>query len=166
MKRVFALMLAAVSIAGCRKGHQASVAGAKEVLSPFAKSGADTTALTAGLRPKPEDYEAVFVGDAVQQAKTALEPMWDDTKGGIKPTAEQTQVEVEGMTPDQLGKLDGNTGACPGDYKGIADKLNPKIVVYCARFVKPGEKRGLSVDALVYVNDHWALFPKPFRALR
>jgi hypothetical protein len=169
MKMVFVLALAASlagGLTGCRKGAApgSDNAGAKEVLAAFTKSGADPAALTAALRPKPADYDAVFVTDAVPKVKAALEPIWDSPKAVIKPADDQTQVELVSATPDQLAK--GNVAGCPEGYKDIADKLDPKVIVYCGSFVKKGEKLGLSVDALVYVNDHWALFPKAFRALR
>lgn len=164
MNRVFALALAAMSLAGCKKGAAADAAAAKEVLAAFTKPGADTAALSAALRPKPADYDAVFVADAVPKVKAVLEPIWDSPNAVIKPSADQTQVDLVSATADKLAK--GSVAGCPDAYKDIADKLDPKVVVYCARFVKPGEKLGLSVDALVNVNDHWAYFPKPFRALR
>jgi len=115
--------------------------------------------------PKPEDYDAVFVGDAGQKVKTALESVWQGGKAVLRPQPEQTEVQIAGSTPEQLGKADGSTGLCPKGYKDIADKLNPKITIYCAHFVKPGEKLGMVVDGLVYVNGHWALFPKSFKVL-
>jgi hypothetical protein len=167
MKRSLALLAllcspAALAPAGCRRDATAS--GAKEMLSAFTKPGADHAALFADLRPKAEDYEAVFVGDAVEKAKAAMDPLWDGGKG-LDPTSEQTQIDVAGATPDQLAKHEGTALGCPGGYKSIADKLNPKIIVYCFRFVKPGDRGGLAGDALVYVNGHWAYFPKPFRYL-
>jgi hypothetical protein len=162
MNRVLALAIAAMSLPGCKKGAQ-DAAAAKEVLAAFTKPGADAAALTAALRPKPADYDAVFAADAVPKVKAALEPIWDSPKAVLKPAGDQTHVNLVSATPDQLAK---GVAGCPEGYKDIADKLDPKIVVYCGEFVKPGDKLGLSVDALVYVNDHWALFPKPFRALR
>jgi hypothetical protein len=163
MKRVFALLLAVSSLVGCKK-EQATAAKAHDMLAEFTKPGANHQTLYAALRPKPEDYEAVFVGDTAAKAKAAMEPLWDSGKY-LDPTAEQTEISVNGATPDQLAKHEGNAASCPGGYKAIADKLNPKIVVYCARFSKPGEKGGLTVDAIVFVNGHWAYFPKPFRIL-
>ena len=32
--------------------------------------------------------------------------------------------------------------------------------------MKPGETEGQVHDGLVYVNEHWAIFPKPFSAIR
>jgi hypothetical protein len=167
-KAALALLLAtsALAGAGCKKRDQGNTAEARDVVEAFVKPGADKAALFAALHPKASDYEAVFVGDAAARAKAALEPLWDSSKG-IDPAADQTQVEVTAATPDELAKGgDGPAADCPAGYKNIADKLNPKIVIYCFRFVKPGEQGGLAGDALVKIEDHWAYFPKPFRYLK
>jgi hypothetical protein len=170
MKSVCALVIAAACVVGCKKGgdggSQTTAAQAIEVLSALAKPGADQAALTNALRPKPEDYAAVFVGDSADKMKTAMDQLWDSGKLAIKPKPEQTEVKAFGVAQKQLATGEGHATHCPGGYKKIADKIKPSVVVYCARFVKPGEKLGLSVDGLVYVNNHWAIFPKPFRVLK
>lgn len=172
MKSVYGLMIAAACLGGCKKGgdagggSQANAAQATEVLGALAKPGADHAKLTAALRPKPEDYAAVFVGDAAAKMKEAMEPLWDGGKLTLKPQPEQTELKVFGAAQSQLANGDGHAVHCPGGYKDVAGKIQPKVVVYCGRFVKPGEKLGLTVDGLVYVNNHWALFPKPFRVLK
>ena len=171
MKSVCAVVIAAACLGGCKKGgdaggSQATAAMATEVLGALAKPGADHAALTSALRPKPEDYAAVFVGDSADKMKAAMEPVWASGKLTIKPRPEQTELKVFGVAQKQLAAGDGHATHCPGGYKGVAAQLQPKVVVYCGRFVKPGEKLGLSVDGLVYVNNHWALFPKPFRVLK
>jgi hypothetical protein len=165
MKRVFALVLVAASLAGCKKGDASSVADAKVMLSDFTKPGADQAALFAAWRPKAEDYEAVFVGDAAAKAKAAMDPLFEGSKGlGLAP--EQTEIDVVAVTPAQLAKGEGPAASCPPGYKDIADKINPKVTVYCFHIAKPGTKGGLAGDALVHLDDHWAYFPKPFRWLR
>jgi hypothetical protein len=170
MKSVYALMIAAACLGACKKrdasGASGDATGAKEVMSALAKPGADTTALTNALRPKPEDYAAVFVGDAAEKVKAGIEPLWDGGKLTLKPSADQTEVTVVGAPQPELAKGDGNAVHCPGGYKDIAAKIQPGVVVHCVRFTKPGEKGGLHVDGLVNVNGHWALFPKPWRFLK
>lgn len=173
MKSVYALMIAAACLGACKKGGgdsgadpKGNAAAAKEMLSALIKPGADQAALTMAMRPKPEDYAAVFVGDAAQKMKAFIDPLWDGGKLALKPSADQTEIDILGAPQPQLVKGEGNAQACPGGYKDVADKIQPKVVVYCFKFVKPGEKGGLHVDGLVYVNGHWALFPKPFRALK
>lgn len=170
MKSIHALMIATALLGGCKKAgngspNEGKAAMAKEMLGGFLKPGADTAALSSALRPRAGDYEAVFVAEAATKLKAGLDPLWDSGKLVLKPAAEQTEIRVMGTAQGELVKAEGAAQACPVGYKDIADKIQPTIVVYCARFVKPGEKHGTSVDGLVFVNGHWALFPKPWRFL-
>ena len=176
MKSAYALMIAAVCVAGCSKKSSTgsgepgsapgSAAAAKEMLSALTKPGADHAALTTALRPKPDDYAAVFVGDAAQKVKGAMDPLWDGGKLTLKPGADQTDINIVGAPQPQLVTGTENAQGCPGGYKDVADKIQPSVTVYCVKFTKPGEKGGLHADGLVWVKDHWALFPKPFRVLK
>lgn len=170
MKSVYALLIATAVLGGCKKGGEASPntgkgAQAKEMLAAWTKAGADHAALTTGLRPKPDDYAAVFVGDAAQKMKAGLDPLWDGGKLTLKPKPSQTEIDVVGAGQGELVKGEGAATGCPPAYKTVADKIKPNTVVYCFRWKEPGEKGGLHVDGLVWVNDHWALFPKPWRFL-
>jgi hypothetical protein len=166
MKKVLALLVAVASLtgaAGCKRAAGPNTGAAKEMLSAFLKDGADALALTQKLRPQQADYDAVFVGDAGQKAKAALDPMWDGLKGGLKPGAGETELTVYTATSDELKK---GAPGCPNAYKDIADKINPKVVMYCYRFSKPGAQGGQTGDGLFFVNDHWVLFPKVFKVLK
>ena len=170
MKSIHALMIATALLGGCKKADgggssEGKAVQVKEMLTGFTKSGADAAALSNALRPKAADYDAVFVGDAATRMKAGIEPLWDSGKLVIKPAPEQTEIVVVGAGQGDLVKGEGNAQACPGGYKGVAEKIQPNTVVYCAKFVKPGEKHGLSIDGLVYVNGHWALFPKPWKLI-
>jgi hypothetical protein len=165
LKTIAVALLAVLAASGCKKsGSKANVADAKEMLTAFTRPAADRPALFAALHPKPEDYDAVFVGDAAQAAKNVMEPLWDSAKG-FDPADDQTEVDVSAATPDELAKGEGGAEDCPPQYKNIANKLNPKIVIYCFHFSRKGEKGGLAGDALVKFDDRWAYFPKPFRYL-
>lgn len=169
MKSVYALMIAAVCLGGCKKkggDAAADTAGVKDVLSAFTKPGADAAALTNALRPKPDDYAAVFVADAAQKVQAGVDPLWDAGKLTIKPSAGQTEITAMGVSQPELAKGDGNAVHCPAAYKDIAAQIQPSVVVQCVRFTKPGEKGGFYVAGLVHVNGHWALFPKPWRFLK
>jgi hypothetical protein len=170
VKTIHALMIATALLGGCKKAGEANPnegkgAQAKEMLAGFVKAGADAAALSNTLRPKPADYDAVFVGDAAAKMKAGLEPLWDSGKLVIKPTADQSDITVIGAAQSDLAKGEGTAQACPGGYKDIAGKIQPKTVIYCAKFVKPGEKHGMNVDGLVWVNGHWAIFPKPWKII-
>jgi hypothetical protein len=165
LKTIPVALLAVLAASGCKKpGQKANVADAREMLTAFTRPAADRPALFAALHPKPEDYDAVFVGDAAQAAKNVMEPLWDSAKG-FDPADDQTEVDVSAATQEELAKGEGGAEDCPPQYKTIADKINPKTIIYCFRFSRKGEKGGLAGDALVKFDDHWAYFPKPFRYL-
>jgi hypothetical protein len=169
MRRAYALSLAVICLvgsAGCRRGGTGSggkAADAQKMLAEFVKPGADPAALTSALRPKPEDYDAAFVAEAAPQVKAAAEALWEGGKLTIKPTAEQTEVNVVGTTIEEIKKGDGNSGGCPAQYKDFVDKLKPGNVIYCFKFVKPGEKAGTRGDTIMYLDGRWVLFPKPWK---
>jgi hypothetical protein len=39
------------------------------------------------------------------------------------------------------------------------------LKIYRFKFVEPGKDLGMAFDGLIYVNGHWRIFPKPWRAL-
>jgi hypothetical protein len=171
MRRVYAISLAAISlvgVAGCRKGGGGSggkAADAQKMLAEFVKPGADAAALTNALRPKPEDYDAAFVADTAPKIKAAAEALWDGGKITISPPADRTEVNVAGTTIDEIKKGEGNSSMCPHEYKDFVDKLKPGNVIYCFRFVKPGEKLSTKGDTIMYLDGRWVFFPKPWRLL-
>jgi hypothetical protein len=168
MKGVYALMIAAALLGGCKRGGGGggNYASATETLNALVKPGANHAALTASWRPKPEDYEAVFQGDAAKKVKDAMDPAWDGGKVVFDPKPEQTELHLVDATAEQLAKGEGPAAACPGGWKDAAKFLKPNTKMFCFRFVKPGEKLGYSGDGLVWVNGHWAIFPKAWRALK
>ena len=140
--------------------------GAKALLAKFVAEGADTAALTTGLRPTSADYAAVFVGDAAKKAEAAYGPAWEAGQLVVRPKAGQTEVLLSQATTDQLKAGDEAAKAFPGGYAKVVDQLKPGLTLYRFKFVEPGKELGMAFDGLVYVNGRWAIFPKPWRALR
>jgi hypothetical protein len=54
----------------------------------------------------------------------------------------------------------------PQGYRAIAKWLQPGRVWVAWKYLKPGAQSGDAYNGLVWVDDHWAWFPKPFRVLR
>lgn len=178
MKRVYAAMIAAVCLGACdgRGPTPGSASQATEVLAAFTRPGADHEALTHALRPTPDDYTAVFVGDAARRVKVAEDRLWNAGGGKLVllPAPEQTEIRIASISQPELLEAEraGNRQRCLGGHASIADKLQPGAVITCARFVKPGERLGFpgerlgfTADVLVWVNGHWAFFPTPFPVL-
>jgi hypothetical protein len=173
MRTVFAISLLALSISamGCKKAvvinHPAfpgTAEGAKALLSEFLKPGADLPALTRALRSEPADYATVFTGDTASKVQKLAETAWNNGQFLIKPVhPTQTELMLLSATTDELKAGSPN---CPAGYKDAAAQMAPGFTVYCFKFVEPGSKTGTAFDGLIFVNGHWAMFPKPWFALK
>lgn len=173
MRTVFAISLLALSITAvsCKKGvtvthpsFPGTAEGAKALLAEYVKPGADYSSLTKSLRADPGDYAAVFIGDGAAKVQAVMEPAWNEGKILMKPVHEnQTELIVLGATIDELKAGSPN---CPPSYKEAAAQMKPGLTVYCFKFVEPGSKNGSPFDGLMFVNGHWAIFPRPWHALK
>lgn len=175
MKRVAAavVLMGLSVVAGCKKGGGGShpdfpgtAEGAKAMLGELLKPNADVAALSKGLRPDPDDYAAVFSGDAAEKIKKVMDPAWDSGQLVLKGNPGQTELLMASASVDELKAGTGGAQSCPGGYKDAAAQMKSGLVVYCFKFVEPGKTLGMAFDGLIYVNGHWAIFPKPWRALK
>jgi hypothetical protein len=168
-------LLLACSLAGCNKDKAAGgavipgggdEAAAKAFLEMFLKPGADRAALSKPLAPTKADCEAVFDGAIAAKAFDAYSKAFASGKGVIDPGEGRTQLLLFSATTDDLKAANEKAKTFPGGYKDIAGKLKGGLTFYRWKYVKPGETLGMAYDGLVYVNGHWAWFPKPWRFLR
>jgi hypothetical protein len=121
--------------------------------------------MTKALKPTTADYRAVF-GDNASKAESHYEKLWSDPKIKIGASSENTGLLLSKATTEELKSWTGEAMTdFPGGYKRIADKYQPNLTVYRWKYVKPGETSGMAYDGLIYVNGHWAWFPKPWRML-
>ena len=133
---------------------------AVELLSELRKAN-DLAGLFA-LKPRPGDYEAVFVPQSVEAARHGFETtLWSSPRRGALAEGAQVQLRCAIAWSHDVGK----NSSFPGGYKKAVDHLIPYVPWVVWKFTKPGEVVGRSFNGLVYVNDHWAWFPKPWRAL-
>lgn len=145
--------------------YPGTMEGAKGLLQEFLKPRADQAELSRDLRPRPKDYEAVFVPEAVKQAQEGYREPWDQGKIVLGGKPHQTEVLVWSATSKQLREGTGDAFEFPGGYKVAAPYFKDGLTFYRFKFVRPGQKLGFAWDGLVYVNGHWAIFPKPWRVL-
>jgi hypothetical protein len=54
----------------------------------------------------------------------------------------------------------------PRGYRSIAHWLQPERIWLAWKYLAPGAQSGVAYNGLVWMDDHWAWFPKPFRVLR
>lgn len=116
------------------------------------------------LQPRDADYAAVFAHHAVEVARAGYANLWRNP-----PTAlgkrDQTIVRAFAAEADALAHDNEFSREFPGGYRQIADQLMPERVWLVWKLSSPGHDGGISYDGLVYLGDHWAWFPKPWRIL-
>ncbi len=141
-----------------------SRADAERMLRAFLQPGANLAQLTAALKPGPEDIRAVYgeplAGKLIETYATMFTP---GVQFGPKP--DQTDLLIYYTT---TGALKGNwpgDGQFPGGYGRVLRHFVGDQPIVRFKFVRPGETIGLAFDGLVFVNNHWVLMPKPWRAL-
>ena len=161
---LFALAIAACNKAGAA-GQPGTEAGARALLQEFLKPGADRPTLTKQLKPTHADYAAVFSGDDADKAEKAYSALWDSRDAVFEPKEGQTELKLFSASSEDLKAGTGNAREFPGGWAKVGGSLKPGLTFYRWKFVKPGEDLGMAFDGLVHVNGHWAVFPKPWRAL-
>jgi cytochrome c556 len=140
-----------------------SEAAATALLKKFLATGADRGALTKELRPASEDYAKVFTADFAKKLEASQKSLWDSAPV-IGPKEGQTALTVAKATTEDFQKGTAAAKEFPGGYAKIGDKLQPDVTLFRFKFVKPGETSGMAFDGLAFVNGHWRIFPKPWRA--
>ncbi len=147
--------------------HPGTEAGAKELLSAFEKPGADLKALSQALRPTKEDYAAVFNAGFATALMALYDPAWEKGELVLTPKDGQTELLLHGVASEEIKAWSkAASDDLPGGYGKIKDEFKSGITVYAFKFVKPGESTGMAYDGLVHVNNHWCIFPKPYRAAK
>jgi hypothetical protein len=139
--------------------------GARALLTQFVSPSADHVALTRSLRPTSNDYKTLFDAKTAAKIESAQAKDWNSNKAVIKPKPGQTEVKVWSATGSDLAKGVGNAKEFPGGYKKVAKHLAPAVLFFRFKFVEPGKDVGTAYDGLAFVNGHWAIAPKPWRAL-
>jgi len=140
--------------------------GARALVERLGKVG--DTSLFATLRPATADYRALFEPDFAVRAERFYEGRLWASASPAEPLAhpEQTEVRIWKSTTEELRAW---TPAAeknfPGGYVKIKDQWKPGLVVYTWKYIEPGKQDGIFCNGLVYVNDHWAYFPKPWYVL-
>jgi hypothetical protein len=119
--------------------------------------------VTTSLRPRPDDYARVFTAEAAERARRAYESIWKTAPHVTAPPAARLETHV---APAGMLAYDNELSThFPAGYRHIAHLLSPNRAWVRWKYVRPGESSGMSYDGLVWCDDHWAWFPKPFRAL-
>lgn len=117
------------------------------------------------IRPRPEDYARVFEPTMAEALHRAYDPFWVRGQMAPRPKPGQTQVLVRLATTEDLRSRNERGHQFPGGYARVAQFFVPGRVWVRWKFVEPGQTLGMAYDGLVWVDDHWAWFPKPWKAI-
>jgi hypothetical protein len=121
--------------------------------------------LLAALRPGPDDYARTFVPEAVAAARDAYET-YLATPYRLGPATRDSRVECHVAPAGMLTYDNSLSRHFPGGYAAIAPLLQPQRVWVAWKSIEPGRSAGMAYDGLVWLDDHWVWFPKPYRVLR
>ena len=142
-----------------------SEAQARALLMAFFEPDADLVGLTAAILPSAAEVHMVY-SDPL--ASRMVESYAAGLKPGIKfgPKPDQDDLLLIYTTTSRLQRGDAVLREFPGGYKDVLEYFKIDVPIVRFKFVRRGESSGLAFDGLVYVNDHWVIMPKPWRALR
>jgi hypothetical protein len=138
---------------------------AMTLLKQFVAPNADHAALTKSLRPTAADYKAMFDAKTAAKVEASQAKDWSTNKAVIKPKPTQTEVKVWGATGAELVSGKGNAKEFPAGYQKLAKHLVPTTTYYRFKFVEAGKETGTAYEGLAFVNGHWVIAPKAWRAL-
>jgi hypothetical protein len=98
------------------------------------------------LRPCDGDYALAFAPAVLIQARLRYEALWAGP--------------LDFRHPDPAARVEIDLAEAAKDDLFVPDRLWASW-----RYVTPGCTAGLFYDGLVWCDDHWAWFPKPYRLL-
>jgi hypothetical protein len=134
---------------------------------PFVEPGAQLRALSAALRPRPGDAAKAFVGEAAARVQAASDAAWASAHPPILgPKPGQTEVTATVCHARMLGTEGPLSRDLPRAMHALAPHLDPTRVWGTVRFHRPGETSGMRFDGLVWIDDRWVWFPKPWQWIR
>ena len=137
---------------------------AKQLLEQMQKPNGGAAEKFLKLKPRDEDYEAVFTGAALASARAGYARLWAaPPPWPVKP--DQTTIRIGAAYAEDFAGDDPRTRPFPGGYKGISPHLVPGRVWLVWEHVAPGATDGILFDGLVDLSDHFAWFPKPWRVV-
>jgi len=117
------------------------------------------------LKPRDEDYAKVFQGESATRARKAYEKLWSRGLNMDLPTSSYSDIVCDVAPAGMLTERNELSHRFPGGYLAIAHKLDPHRIWVAWQYRRPGEEAGLAYDGLVWIDDHWSWFPKPYRYL-
>lgn len=142
-----------------------NIEGAKSLITELSKETNREGARV--LRPKDDDYAAVFDLQYAYQAREGYNKLWNSHRDlPMTHNPELTELHVWKATTEELRDGSGDSHKFNEEWHEISMKLKPGVNWYCWKHCQPGTYKGLGRDGLVFVNGHWAIFPEPWWAFK
>lgn len=141
-----------------------SAGHAKRLLEQFVQPGADRKALTWALKPTEAEIRAVYA-EPLGSKLVALYGQMFQPGVSLDPKPDQAAIWLSHATVQNLKRGDAVLRDFPGGYKDVLPYMQGDYPIVRFKFVKPGETTGFAFDGLIFINNHWVLMPKPWRAL-
>ncbi|WP_066341953.1 Imm49 family immunity protein [Azohydromonas lata] len=120
--------------------------------------------LAASLRPRAGDYALAFAPAVADAARDAYEALWAEPPR-VRLAVPGSRLVCHVAPAGLLGGANELSRSFPGGYRGVAALLDPHRVWVAWKLLPPGQDAGMAYDGLVWLDDHWAWFPKPYRVL-
>ncbi len=137
-----------------------------ELASLLTAGLSDTEAMARSLRPRPGDAAKVFRADVADRIAQDQAALWEQGSARIQVQSDQTRIRVNVSPAGMLSQDSPLSQPFPGGYKALAEYLEPSRIWATWVHHAPGRDQGMRYDGLVWVDDHWAWFPKPWRSLK
>lgn len=131
---------------------------ATKLLTEAPPRGAEGAAM---FEPRPEDSAVVFTEPVAAAMGAHFKALWA-ARPAITTHEGQTDLRLWTSWSEQL--LD--APEFPGGYKALAPYLTPGKLWISWKYTRPGAAAGMAYDGLVWLDDRFAWFPKPWRVLR
>ena len=138
---------------------------ARALLMQFLAKGADHAALTQSLRPSKRDIRTVYKAPLSRK----LIKYYDERFSSGIPLAPEpfmNDVEIHLSSTGKLAASSRQPEEFPPEFRQIAKYVKKDVPIVQFRFFRKGNRLSLNINGLVYVNNHWVLMPKPWRALK
>lgn len=135
------------------------------LLARFADPSTDRAALVAELMPRSGDFAKAFRADIAPQVEQAFAALMQSGLPEIDPQPGQTQVSVHACPAGFLGQKNPLSAPFPSEYASLAPYLIRKRVWLVWHYTQPGATDGITYNGLVFLDDHWAWFPKPYQVI-
>jgi hypothetical protein len=127
--------------------------------------GPDAARAAEAFKPRPGDAAKAFVGEAAARAEAAYDRFWAAPPPLPRIDAARSGLVIHLAPAGMLGADNLLSRPFPGGYRAIAGRLDPHRIWAAWDFVQPGAASGVAFDGLVWCDDHWAWFPRPYQML-